>query len=105
MDNLVGSTQGKAIIVLALVGLVLGAMKYGLTTGAILATLIVSGLIAFNATCLVKGGCNIWSWITVSLPLLLMVIAIVGMTRDEPKKVEEVQQTARTVVSTEVASS
>ena len=89
MDSIVGSTQGKAVIAVTLVAVILGTVKYGLPVGVSIGMLLVTALIAFNATCLVKGGCNIWSWLTVVTPLILTVTLIIAMAsynkKEEPQ--------------------
>jgi Ca2+/Na+ antiporter len=91
MDNFVGSNQGKAVIAVTIVAVIIATVKYSMPVGATVGLLLVTALIAFNATCLVKGGCNIWSWITVVTPLFLTVMLIIGMVahNKDPSQPEE----------------
>lgn len=41
-----------------------------------LTQILMYGLIAYNAECLSEGGCEMWSWVSIGLPVLYSILYI-----------------------------
>lgn len=84
------STQSKAILGAGLFSIVLtqiAGSQSSLTLGSRLTAAITSLIsyigLAYNANCLVGGGCGIWAWVTLSVPLFATILYIVATLRGQ----------------------
>ena len=67
--------------------------------------IIVQGLvymtIAYNAECLVEGGCDLWSWMSVALPIIYSLLYIffgnqLGLEPKPPSPITNIMPIKRT---------
>lgn len=94
LESLISTTQGKVILGLGGVGTVIGMFANPSIVMFLVSMLMYSGL-AFNATCLAKGGCDTWSWFTIAIPIIVTLIYIIISLRSGSSKTsdEEVEPT------------
>ena len=77
---LVGSMQSKVMIGVSMLALIVTQVMNFSLAGLVGHMIMTVGL-AYNATCLSMGGCNIWSWVTLAVPILLAILSIVSAAR------------------------
>ena len=73
--SLFNSLQARIIIFMAL-PVVFITQRSRFNSWAMVVQLLVYLGIAYNAECLVEGGCGMWSWVSISLPLLYSILYI-----------------------------
>lgn len=76
MNSLFISSQARAILLLAVPVVFVTQTYGGFNTYTLITQILTYVFVAFNAECLVSGGCNMWSWLSVSVPLLYSVLYI-----------------------------
>jgi Ca2+/Na+ antiporter len=82
MEAIFGSNQAKLLAVVSAIALLVS--QYGkIRPLIILSALIFLCLTAFNVTCLVKGGCNIWAWLQIIIPVALLTLDIWLMYKEK----------------------
>lgn len=69
------SKPAKIMMYLA-IPVVLVTQFYNFNTLSILTQFLVYLTIAYNAECLVEGGCDLWAWLSVALPILYSILYI-----------------------------
>jgi len=69
LHTLVSTLQGKIILGIGLGSLVISQIVH-LHFFGIVSHLFIYLAVAYNAGCLVKGDCDVWSWVTLSGPIL-----------------------------------
>ena len=84
------STQSKAILGAGLFSIILtqiAGYQSALTLGSRITTALTSLIsyigLAYNANCLVGGGCSIWAWVTLAVPLFATILYIVATLRGQ----------------------
>ena len=69
------SLQAKLIMAMALPVIFMTQRKRFDTLIFVTQLLIYLG-VAYNADCLVEGGCGMWSWMSISVPLLYSILYV-----------------------------
>ena len=83
MDSLISTTQGQVILGVGTLATIVSMFATPSIMVFIISILTYASL-AFNATCLAKGGCNTWSWMTIAIPLIITVIHVYVALRPKP---------------------
>jgi hypothetical protein len=90
LDMIYKTTQSKAILGAGLFSILLtqiagyqSALTLGARVTAALTSLISYIGLAYNANCLVSGGCGLWAWVTLSVPLFATILYIVSTLRGQ----------------------
>ena len=80
---LIKSTQSKAILGAGVLSIIITQFVSGFAPLPLVTSLISYIGLAYNANCLVGGGCGIWAWVTLTVPLFATIGYIVATLRGE----------------------
>ena len=83
MDALISTRQGQVILGVGTLATIVSMF----TTPSIMvfiSSILTYSALAFNATCLAKGGCNTWSWMTIAIPLIITIVHVYVALRPKP---------------------
>lgn len=96
LQAIAGSTQSKILLGLSLLSLVVSNIVHFSAVSVVL-QLLVYMFLAYQTNCLVMGGCQTLSWLSIILPVLIAVIHIVVVvrSRQEPFHAEADQDAAQ----------
>ena len=86
IDMLTKSLQSKAILGAGVVSIILTQIA-SFSVMSLVTSLLSYVALAYNANCLVGGGCVTWAWITLAVPLFATIGYIVATIRG--KEVEQ----------------
>jgi hypothetical protein len=87
LGTLIGSLQGKVALGVGLSAVVLSQVL-SFNIFSLIASILGVCAVAFNATCLITGGCQTWSWIAIALPVTLMLLYI-GINLQKPAQPQQ----------------
>ena len=80
---LIKSTQSKAILGAGVLSIIITQFFSGFAPVSLITSLVSYIGLAYNANCLVSGGCGIWAWITLCVPLFATIGYIVATLRGD----------------------
>lgn len=69
------SKQARLMVYIAIPVILLSQFGYPSLFGLI-SQIFIYGMIAYNAECLSEGGCEIWSWSSIALPVFYSILYI-----------------------------
>lgn len=68
-----GSSQSTLIIIIGIIIVYINQLE-DVNIGDMMFQILGFVFLAYNANCLVTGGCSGWSWLTISLPLVFAIM-------------------------------
>lgn len=87
MDSLISTRQGQVILGVGTIATIV-SMFITPSIMIFIFSILTYASLAFNATCLARGGCNTWSWMTIVIPVIVTVIHTYIALRPTPQHAE-----------------
>lgn len=104
MSNVFYSRPARIVTYIAIPVILLSQYSHPSTLGFI-TQILMYGIIAYNAECLNEGGCEMWSWMSIVLPIVYSVLYIffgtqLGLVAQPPTPMSSLIPISTTNVST-----
>ena len=90
-DFITGTLQAKCMFIMGTISIFITQLHQFNPTSLLFSVFMYLG-VTYNANCLAKGGCQVWAWITLIVPIIATILTIANAMSPKPPQQQAAQQ-------------